>query len=59
VDVLPEHSVNAWRSACAQLGLTAAGFEERVEGLDHFLDEVEVLLDELAREHGLETSTSI
>jgi hypothetical protein len=59
VDVLPEHSVNAWRSACGQLGLTAAGFEERVEGLDHFLDEVEALLDELAREHGLETSTSI
>ena len=59
VDVLSEHSVNAWRSACAQLGLTVAGFEERVEGLDHFLDEVEALLDELAREHGLETSTSI
>ena len=59
VEVLPEHSLNAWRSACAQLGFTAPGFEERVEGLDHFLDEVEVLLDELAREHGLETSTSI
>ena len=59
VEVLPEHSVNAWRSACGQLGLTSVGFEERVEGLDHFLDEVEALLDELAREHGLETSTSI
>jgi hypothetical protein len=59
VEVLPEHSVNAWRSACGQLGLTSASFEGRVEGLDHFLDEVEVLLDELAREHGLETSTSI
>ena len=59
VDVLSEHSINAWRSACGQLGLTVAGFEERVQGLDHFLDEVEALLDELAREHGLETSTSI
>jgi hypothetical protein len=59
VDVLPDHSVDAWRSACGQLGLTATGFEERVEGLDHFIDEVEALLDELAREHGLETSTSI
>jgi predicted nucleotidyltransferase len=59
VDVLPEPSMIAWRSACDQLGLTASGFEERVEGLDHFLDEVEALLDELAREHGLETSTSI
>lgn len=59
VDVLPEDSINAWRSACGQLGLTGAGFEERVQGLDHFLDEVEALLDELAREHGLQTSTSI
>ena len=59
VDVLPEHFVDAWRSVCGQLGLTATSFEERVEGLDHFLDEVEALLDELAREHGLETSTSI
>jgi hypothetical protein len=59
VDVLPDHFVDTWRSACAQLGLTGTSFEERVEGLDHFLDEVEALLDELAREHGLETSTSI
>lgn len=58
VDVLPDHSVDAWRSACGLLGLASAGFEERVEGLDHFIDEVEALLDELAREHGLETSTS-
>jgi predicted nucleotidyltransferase len=59
VEVLPDHSVDAWRSACGQLGLTALNFDERVEGLDHYLDEVEALLDELAREHGLETSTSI
>jgi hypothetical protein len=59
VSVLPDHSVDAWRSVCGQLGLTAVNFGERVEGLDHFLDEVEALLDELAREHGLETSTSI
>jgi hypothetical protein len=30
-----------------------------VNGLDQYLDEVEILLDELAAEHGLETSTSI
>jgi len=59
VDVLPEHAVNAWRSACDQLNLTTAGFEEHVNGLDQYLDEVEALLDELATEHGLETSTSI
>jgi len=59
VDVLPDHMVDMWRSACGQLGFTPLGFEERVEGLDQYLDEVEALLDELAKEHGLETSTSI
>jgi hypothetical protein len=59
VDVLPDHAVNAWRSACEQLKLTMPGFEEHVSGLDQYLDEVEALLDELAAEHGLETSTSI
>ncbi len=59
VDVLPDHAVDAWRSACGQLGMTSVGFEDHVNGLDQFIDEVEVLLDDLAREHGLETSTSI
>jgi hypothetical protein len=58
VDVLPDHA-GAWTSACEQLGLTSARFEERVNGLDQYLDEVEILLDELATQHGLETSTSI
>ncbi len=59
VEVLPQHAVVAWRSACEQLHLTGSGFEEHVNGLDQYLDEVESLLDELARENGLETSTSI
>lgn len=59
VDVLPEPAVEAWRSACSRLRLTGADFEGRLEGLDHFLDEVEILLDELATQYGLETSTSI
>ncbi len=59
VEVLPHHAVVAWRSACERLRLTAGGFEEHVSGLDQYLDEVEALLDELATEHGLETSTSI
>lgn len=57
--VLPESDLNAWRSVCKRLGLDAIGIEERVSGLDHFIDEVEALLDELAAQHGLETSTSI
>jgi hypothetical protein len=59
VDVLPGHHLRAWHSACEQLGLTASDFEQRANGLDQYLDEVEVLLDELATQYGLETSTSI
>jgi hypothetical protein len=59
VEVLPDTAINPWRNACGQLGLTAPGIEEHVNGLDHFLDEVEALLDELATQHGLETSTTI
>ena len=58
-DVLPEGALGAWRSACGQLGLAATGIEEHVSGLDQFLDEVEALLDELAAQNGLETSTSL
>ena len=58
VDALPEPALEAWGSACGQLGLTVPGFEQRVEGFDRFLDEVEALLDELATQYGLETSTS-
>ena len=57
-DVLPEPALEPWRSACSQLGLTIPIFEQRVEGLDRFLDEVEALLDELAKQYGLETSTN-
>ena len=58
-DVLPEHALDAWHNVCAQLGFTGAGIEAHANGLDNFLDEVEALLDELATQHGLETSTSI
>jgi predicted nucleotidyltransferase len=56
--VLPEHALDAWRDVCGQLGFTGAGIEAHANGLDSFLDEVEALLDELATQHGLETSTS-
>ena len=59
VEVLPDLASNPWRSACSQLGLTAVGIEERIEGLDHFLDEVDALLEELAAQYGLETTTGI
>jgi predicted nucleotidyltransferase len=58
VDVLPDHA-GAWNMACEQLGFSSSHFEAHVNGLDQYLDEVEILLDELATQHGLETSTSI
>jgi predicted nucleotidyltransferase len=59
VDVLPEYAQDSWRAACGDLGLIAIGMEERVNNLDHLLDEVEGLLDELAVRFGLDTSTGI
>ncbi len=57
--VLPSEQIKEWQAAVAQLGLSGAAFGEKVEGLDQFLDEVEILLDEIASANGLETSTSI
>lgn len=57
-EVLPDHALEAWQIACSRLGLAAGSFEERLDGLDRFLDEVEILLDDIATQYGLETSTS-
>ncbi len=57
--VLDSEQIKGWRSACETLGLAGAKFEERVAGLDQFIDEVEILLDEVAAANGLETSTSL
>lgn len=57
--VLPQSEISAWQTACEILGLTGTRFVERVEGLDHYLDELDILLDEIAEANGLETSTSI
>ena len=57
-DVLPEITLDAWRAACGDLALTAVSMEERVSGLDHLLDEVEGLLDELAVRYGLDTTSA-
>ena len=55
---LPPGEISPWESACSSLGLVGETFAERVEGLDHYLDELEILLDEIAEANGLETSTS-
>lgn len=48
-----------WREACARLGLLGPGLAERISGLDNYLDEIEVRLDEVAAANGLDTSTTI
>jgi hypothetical protein len=56
---LPGETIGPWQAACSTLGFGGDGFSERVQGLDHFLDELDILLDEVAAEHGLETSTPL
>jgi hypothetical protein len=51
---LPDDESRAWQAACATLGLSGARFVEHVEGLDHYLDELDILLDEIAQANGLE-----
>ena len=58
-NILNSEQAKAWSDACGQLGLLGAEFGERVAGLDQFLDEIEVRLDEVAAANGLELSTSI
>lgn len=57
--VLSAEQRRDWQEAATLLGLTGETFAEKVQGLDQFLDEVEILLDTIAAENGLETSTSI
>ncbi len=58
-DVLNGDHLQFWQSAAGELGLLGAGFAEHVDGLDHFIDDVEIILDEIAKENGLETSVGI
>jgi hypothetical protein len=57
--VLPESKISTWQATFEKLGLLGSHFAEHVEGLDHYLDEIEILLDEIAQANGLETSTTI
>jgi hypothetical protein len=51
---LPEGKHGPWRAAFESLGLAGAAFAGHVEGLDQYLDEVEILLEEVAVANGLE-----
>jgi hypothetical protein len=54
VEVLEGDHFNFWQKAVGELGLLGAGFVEHVEGLDHFLDDIEIVFEDIARENGLD-----
>ncbi len=58
-EVLEGDHLNFWQNAAGELGLLNAGFAKRVEELDHFIDDIEITLNEIARENGLDESTGI
>lgn len=59
VSVLEEPLRVPWREACHQLGFMLPALDDRLSGLDAFLDEIEIRLDQIAAANGLETSTSL
>ncbi|OQY30539.1 MAG: hypothetical protein B6243_10265 [Anaerolineaceae bacterium 4572_5.2] len=54
--VLPENQISPWQSACQLLNLGEDKFEERLQGLDHYLDEIEEMLEKMVADHGFELS---
>ncbi len=50
---LPPTHRSKWQTACETLGLAGDAFNERLEGLDRFLDTVEELLENMASSQGL------
>jgi hypothetical protein len=42
-----------WKAACETLGLAGEAFNERMEGLDRFLDTVEETLENMAASQGV------
>jgi len=53
VENLSEDHLKFWQGAVTTLGLHGASFEERVQGLDQYIDGIEILLDELAKASGI------
>lgn len=51
--VLPPTQRSNWQAACETLGLIGDAFNERLAGLDRFLDTVEELLENMATSQGV------
>jgi hypothetical protein len=56
--VLSGDHLKFWQNACASLGLVGDGFPEYIAGLDHFLDEIEILLEEYANVNGITSDST-
>ena len=59
VEVLEGDQFQFWQDACTELGLLGKSFEERVQGLDQYLDEIDILLEEIATENGIDATAGI
>jgi hypothetical protein len=55
VESLSEDHLKFWQATVTSLGLHGPAFEDRVQGLDQYIDGIEILLDELAKASGIET----
>ena len=53
-EVLEGDHLKFWQTAAGELGLLGMGYGEHVDELDHFIDDVEMALDEIAKENGLD-----
>lgn len=53
-EVLGGDHFKFWENAAKDLGLLGSDFQEKVEGLDHYIDDIEILLNEIASANGLE-----
>ncbi|RME89247.1 MAG: hypothetical protein D6770_05075, partial [Anaerolineae bacterium] len=53
---LPAKATSAWKEACHHLGLLGKRFRERLQGLDHFLDQIEETIENLALSQGIDTN---
>jgi hypothetical protein len=51
--ILPATERSSWKAACETLGLLGEPFNERLEGLDRFMDTVEELLENMAASQGV------
>jgi hypothetical protein len=52
-EVVPQNHQLKWQAACETLKLSGSAFNERMEGLDLFLDTVEEVLEDMADRNGI------